>query len=117
MNPNTNRPRALMAALVAALALSPALVSAQPPAPAKPGAQAGPFGVLSWRSFARTSSHVRLGPGSGLASRRSSSALCQSGTGTASGVAAMLSQTSSTRRSRSSIGSLSISSRRAVVPE
>jgi photosystem II stability/assembly factor-like uncharacterized protein len=40
-----------MAALVAALALSPALVSAQPPAPAKPGAQAGPFGVLSWRSL------------------------------------------------------------------
>ena len=51
MNPKTSRSRALMAALVAALALRPALVSAQPPAPAKPGAQAGPFGVLSWRSL------------------------------------------------------------------
>ncbi len=48
---NTSRSRALMAALVAALALGPALVSAQPPAPSKPGAQAGPFGVLSWRSL------------------------------------------------------------------
>jgi photosystem II stability/assembly factor-like uncharacterized protein len=40
-----------MATLVAAFAFSPALLRAQPPAPAKPGAQAGPFGVLSWRSL------------------------------------------------------------------
>src|SRR6266487_6073019 len=46
------------------------------------------------RSFARTSSHVSPGPGAGLSSRRSSSALCQSGTGTSSGVAARLSQIS-----------------------
>ncbi len=51
-------------------------------------------GFLS-RSFARTSSHVSLGPGAGLSSRRSSSALCQSGIGTSSGVAARLSQISS----------------------
>src|SRR5436309_10130876 len=67
-------------------------------------------GFLS-RSFARTSSHVSLGPGAGLSSRRSSSALCQSGIGTSSGVAARLSQISSSNFSRSVTGSCRISSR------
>ncbi len=51
MHPETARSRTLTAALVAALSLGPALAIAQPPAPAKPGAQAGPFGVLKWRSL------------------------------------------------------------------
>jgi photosystem II stability/assembly factor-like uncharacterized protein len=38
--------------VIAALALGPALVAAQPPTGgARPGAQAGPFGVLRWRSL------------------------------------------------------------------
>jgi len=63
------------------------------------------------RSFARTWSQVSPGPGVGLSSRRSSSALCQSGTGTSSGVAARLSQISSSNFSRSGAGSCRISSR------
>ena len=47
----TSRSRVLLAGLVVGLALSPALSMAQPPAPARPGAQAGPFGVLRWRSL------------------------------------------------------------------
>jgi len=43
---------ALKAVVIAALALSPAWLTAQPPmAGARPAAQAGPFGVLRWRSL------------------------------------------------------------------
>ena len=48
---NYRRSQMLRAAILAALALSPALLTAQPPAAARPGAQAGPFGVLRWRSL------------------------------------------------------------------
>ncbi len=47
----TSRSRVLRAGIVVALSLSPALSSAQPPAAARPGAQAGAFGVLRWRSL------------------------------------------------------------------
>src|SRR6266704_7218295 len=73
-------------------------------------------GFLS-RSFARTSSHVSRGPGAGLSSRRSSSALCQSGIGTSSGVAARLSQISSSNFNRSVAGSCRISSRKTLLLE
>src|SRR2546427_7934472 len=63
-------------------------------------------------SLARSSSHDSPGPGAGSSSRRSSSSLCQSGTGTSSGV--KLSQRSSSSLRRSSTGSRRISSRRAL---
>ena len=43
--------RVLSATLLAVLAFSPALLTAQPPAAEKPGVQAGPFGVLRWRNL------------------------------------------------------------------
>ena len=49
-SPHT-RFRLLPAALVVAVALTPLILHAQPPAPAAPGAQAGPFGSLRWRSL------------------------------------------------------------------
>src|SRR5881394_4438897 len=69
------------------------------------------------RSFARTCSHVSPGPGAGSSKRRSSSSLCQSGMGTFSGVAARLSQISSTSLRRSLGGSCRISSRNALLLE
>ncbi|HQZ19204.1 MAG TPA: glycosyl hydrolase, partial [Vicinamibacteria bacterium] len=51
MHIHHSRSLALKAALMAALVLSPALLTAQPPAAARPGAQAGPFGALRWRSL------------------------------------------------------------------
>src|SRR5947209_4716091 len=62
-------------------------------------------GRLRSCSLPRTSSQVSPGPGAGLSRRRSSSSLCQSGTGTSSGVTARLSQMSSSNLSRSSAGS------------
>lgn len=47
----TSRSRVLLAGIVVALSLSPVLLTAQPPAAARPGAQAGPFGSLRWRSL------------------------------------------------------------------
>ncbi len=47
----TPRSRPLLAILCAAFVLFPSLLIAQPPAPTPPGAQAGPFGVLRWRSL------------------------------------------------------------------
>ena len=44
------RPRLLPLALMATVALTPVTLEAQPPA-AAPGAQAGPFGSLKWRSL------------------------------------------------------------------
>src|SRR2546426_10740998 len=67
------------------------------------------------RSLPRTCSQFSPGPGAGLSSRRSSSSLCQSGTGTFSGVAARLSQISSTSLRRSLGGSCRISSRKALL--
>src|SRR3989442_15700120 len=63
-------------------------------------------------SLARTSSHDSPGPGAGSSSRRSSSSLCQSGTGTSSGL--KLSHRSSSSLRRSSTGSRRTSSRRAL---
>lgn len=67
---------------------------------------------LRSRSLARTSSQLNPGPGSGWSSRRSNSSLCQSGTGTSSGL--RLSQISSRSSRRSSGGSRRISSRSAL---
>ena len=43
--------RVLRAALSAAVLLTPVILTAQPPAAERPGAQAGPFGVLRWRNL------------------------------------------------------------------
>ena len=43
--------RVLRAALSAAVFLTPVILTAQPPAAERPGAQAGPFGVLRWRNL------------------------------------------------------------------
>ncbi len=69
------------------------------------------------RSLPRTCSQFSPGPGAGLPSRRSSSSLCQSGIGTLSGVAARLSQISSTSLRRSLGGSCRISSRKTLLLE
>jgi len=45
------RTRLFQAALAAAVAFTPVLLQAQPPGPSRPGAQAGPFGSLTWRSL------------------------------------------------------------------
>ncbi len=50
MHPRTPRSRAMLLALVTAVALTPVILTAQPPAD-RPGAQAGPFGSLRWRSL------------------------------------------------------------------
>ena len=79
-----------------------------------PELNSGRHYLLRSCSLARTSSQLWLGPGTGSSSRRSSSALCQSGIGTSSGVAARLSQISSTSLRRSEAGSRRISSRRVL---
>ncbi len=51
MHPTPRTSRALLAGLAVALALTPGVLTAQAPTPTPPGAQAGPFGVLRWRSL------------------------------------------------------------------